>query len=283
MKKILVPTDFSTCADNAVNVALEVAQKVKAEIQFVHCLPVPTDWISLGSDQDNFYPEVNKRIKETGEELKELCRKAQKRGVVATTYLGLNDGTKEISDYVEKTHVDLIVMGSKGARGWKEMVLGSNAQRIIRSSSAPVMIVKPATKHLNAVRMVIVSDFLGAMSSDLEDTGLASFMKLARIATDLSIPLHFLYINTPEHFISTRVMMNRMKNYEEESGVTVVSKQIVDAGSLEKGLEDFLAGDTDSIIAMMTHGTQGLLRVLSGSTVEMVANHTESPFLSVKL
>ena len=283
MKKILVPTDFSTCADNAINVALEMARKVKAELQFVHCLPVPTDWVALGADQEKLYPEVNKKIREVQEDLKNLVRNVGTKGVEASSYLGLNDGTKEISKYIENTDVDLVVMGSKGAKGWKEMILGSNAQRIVRSSSAPVLIVKPGTKHLNALRMIIVSDFLGELNAQLEDTGVNGFLKLAQVASDLSIPIHFLYVNTPEHFISTKVMTTRMKSYEEASGIGAVSRDTVDAENLERGIEDYLAGDTDSIIAMMTHGTQGLLRMLSGSTVEAVANHTESPFLSVKL
>jgi len=65
MKKILIPTDFSSCADNAINVALEIARKVRAEVQFVHCLPVPTDWVSLGADQDKLYPEVIERSRKS--------------------------------------------------------------------------------------------------------------------------------------------------------------------------------------------------------------------------
>ncbi len=283
MKKILVPTDFSTCADNAINVALEIARKARAELQFVHCLPVPTDWISLGADQERLYPEVNKKINEIQEDLRDLARMAESKGVSATTYLGLNDGTREMCEYIEAMNVDLVVMGSKGAKGWKELILGSNAQRFIRSSAAPVLIVKPGTKHLNAMKMVVVSDFLGELDSELEDSGVKGLTKLTGIASDLAIPVHFLYVNTPEHFISTKVMMGRMKAYEHEAGVNIVSMEMVDAASLEKGIEDYLAGDTDSIVAMMTHGAQGLLRMLSGSTVESVANHTESPFLSVKM
>jgi len=142
------------------------------------------------------------------------------------------------------------------------MILGSNAQRIIRSSSAPVLIVKPSTKHLNALKMVIVSDFLGELNTHFEDSGVNGLLKLAEVASDLAIPTYFLYVNTPEHFIATKVMTVRIKSYEEDSGTDAVSKDIVDAASLEEGIEDYLAGGTDSIIAMMTHGAQGLLRML---------------------
>jgi len=48
-----------------------------------------------------------------------LVRETEKKGIKASTYLGLNDGTKEISEYIENTDVDLVVMGSKGPKGGK--------------------------------------------------------------------------------------------------------------------------------------------------------------------
>lgn len=141
MKNILVPTDFSKCAQIASDIAMELAKKSNAEIHFLHLLMTPVDWVNLPKEEEDNFHETKKEINHAKSELSKLKRKAEKLGLVVKDFLVFDKGREEI-DLHTKHHVhDFIIMGSNGSKGYKG-ILGSNTQRVIRNSSVPVLIVK---------------------------------------------------------------------------------------------------------------------------------------------
>ena len=283
MKKLLVPTDFSSCANKAAQVALELAKKLEAEVHFLHFTAIPIDWVNLENHQEKMYPDITKKVRNRQQKLNELVQKAERMGLPAYSYIGYNEGYSNVISYVEDHQIDLVIMGSHGASGLKEIFLGSNAQKIIRLSDIPVLVVKEDTPHFNALKMVVVSDFLGELNQDFDDVAQQGFKKLLEMAEKLELSVHLLYVNTPANFISSKVMLSRMADYESIAEDTIASSTIINANSIERGIKDYLGGDDESIVAMMTHGEQGFSRWVSGSKVEAIANHLSSPFLSIKM
>ncbi len=283
MKKILVPTDFSTCASNAVQVAMEIARKAKASIHFLHFTAIPIDWVNLEHNQEKMYPDVTKRVKECQEELNALVRQAREQDIDARTYIGYNESYANIIEYVENHEIDLVIMGSHGAKGLKEFFLGSNAQKVIRLCDAPVLVVKQTTPHFDAEEMVVVSDFLGDLDEKLDDKAQVSFARLLKLAELLELKINLLYVNTPLNFISTKVMRERMEDYKYIDADRVDKMEIVDSESLEQGLAYYLEENPNALFAMMTHGYSGVTRMMNGSLVETVANHVEAPLMSVRI
>ena len=66
-----------------------------------------------------------------------------------------------IMDISKKNDVDLIVMGSHGASGFKEMFIGSNAEKVVRNSEVPVLIIKQKEDNFQVNDFVFASDFPG--------------------------------------------------------------------------------------------------------------------------
>ena len=71
MKKILVPSDFSECANKAAQVAINISKMTGAEIRFLHIADVPVDWFSM-EDNENMYPEVTKNVRHFQSKLDEF-------------------------------------------------------------------------------------------------------------------------------------------------------------------------------------------------------------------
>jgi nucleotide-binding universal stress UspA family protein len=134
MKKILVPTDFSDYSSHALDWALQFAPKFDAKITLVHSIEVPDTTISYELVSD-FLMKVRAAAEE------ELAQKAER---IPTEYFGTThilEGTpsEELLKFAESNGYDMIIMGTHGRRGLAHLLLGSTAERIIRTSKIPVL------------------------------------------------------------------------------------------------------------------------------------------------
>ena len=283
MKRILVPTDFSSCAENATQIAKEVAKKIHAEIHFLHFTAIPIDWVNLNSDQGKMYPDVTKRVKECQDQLNKLVRVCEKEDIKASSYIGYNESYQNIIDHITNHKIDLVIIGSHGASGLKGAIIGSNAQKVIRLSTAPVLVIKQTTRHFDAKKMVIASNFPDGFDSS-EAAHMKSYLKLLSLADELKLEVDLLYVNTPAGFTSSKIIKYRMEPYQNHISKDVNTRHfVINANNLEEGIADYMEDNEGVIIGMITHGETGLNRLFKGSHVEDIANHVSSSILSVKM
>jgi nucleotide-binding universal stress UspA family protein len=144
--KILVPTDFSSAADQALERAAQLARLTGAELHLLHAYELPTMIgavdVPLALPQEFF-----DRIREAAQiQLEERVRKLTTGGLTALGHLTQDTPSRAILDSAAKVGSDLIVMGTHGRTGMKHVLLGSVAERTVRLASCPVMTVK-ATLH----------------------------------------------------------------------------------------------------------------------------------------
>ncbi len=145
-RKILVPTDFSTCADQALERAVQLARLTSAELHLLHAYELPT---TLGAiDVPLALPqEFFDRIREAAQsQLEQRMKKLTLEGLRARAHLTLDTPSRAILDVAAKLGVDLIVMGTHGRTGMKHVLLGSVAERTVRLATCPVLTVK-TTEH----------------------------------------------------------------------------------------------------------------------------------------
>jgi universal stress protein A len=144
IKTILVPTDFSGCADEALERATQLAKLTQAEIHLLHAYELPMPLVGVDvplSLPQEFYDQVRDGAKRG---VDKRISKVATEGVKATGSVVLDSPTRAILDAAVKMHADLIVMGTHGRTGMKHVLLGSVAERVVRLASCPVMTVKPS-------------------------------------------------------------------------------------------------------------------------------------------
>lgn len=275
MKKILIPTDFSDCANAASEYAIQLAQIAQAEINFLHLFSTPIDWVRLPKEKEKLYPEIRHAIAGAKTELSNWVKKTEKNGIKAQQSLTFNTGKEEILRYFKDHSHDFLIMGSNGAKGWQEKLIGSNAQQIIRNASVPVLIIKqPVFEPIKNILFV----------SDFTDVSRDSFHTLTDFADLIKAHIDLLFINTPNQFRETtetsRNMDGVMTHCNREKSCT---KNIINAKSIEDGIKDFMAEKPMDLIGICTHGKSGLQQIFSPSIAESIANHTQLPFLSIIL
>lgn len=274
MKKILIPTDFSSCANAAENYGLLLAEKIKAEIIYLHIVITPVDWSKLTKEQEAFFPETKNNIANAKEKLNSLIQSAEQKGVSARKILVFNDGNEKIHKFIESEHIDLVVMGSHGQYGFREHILGSNTYGVLRRSKVPVVVVKENNSKQKLENLVFATNFR-------EETG-ASFKAAEKLAESLGVKLHILFVNTPTYFMETNDILNIGKSYLEEFGTYSYEINIIDAFKEERGILHFGEKTNADGLAVITSGKSDLMQYFSPSVTENLIAMTDLPVISIR-
>jgi len=143
--RVLVPTDFSSDATQALQRAVGLARVLRAEIHLLHAYQLP---LPIGGPEPLPLPQVYfDRIRSTArEELGRLKDKVAAEGVtVASTVIVHDVAWRAIIDTAREIRADLIVMGTRGLTGLKHALLGSVAERVVRLAPCDVLTVKVAS------------------------------------------------------------------------------------------------------------------------------------------
>jgi nucleotide-binding universal stress UspA family protein len=146
IKKILVPTDFSSAANNALLYAAVIAERYGAQVEIFHAFTL-TVLTARGNPvlTDTDVAQANRQIAEAK-------LKRTKRMVSGRKHVKFNSTAvpiywqMELAEVIQKQQADLIVMGTTGAGGLKKIFMGSNAARVIRNSPTPVLAVPEHAK-----------------------------------------------------------------------------------------------------------------------------------------
>lgn len=135
-EQILVPTDGSDAATAAAEHAFELASVLDAG---VHILSV-VDTTSLGPDVRSLLGDSNERAQG---DVDALVEKARERGV-ASVEAAVEEGSPPdaIESYIDMHDIDLVVMGTTGRRGVDQILLGSVAEKTVRSAPVPVVTIR---------------------------------------------------------------------------------------------------------------------------------------------
>ncbi|PZX53968.1 nucleotide-binding universal stress UspA family protein [Algoriphagus ratkowskyi] len=276
MTKVLVPFDFTEQAQNALDLTTHLSNKFEnVEITVLHVIEVPSasgmgtmgggEMLPVYENQIFFIELMNRRK----QQLKDLESQYASNNYVLKTKIVLGNAFQNISSAIIDQNPDLVIMGSKGSSGMEEVLLGSNAEKIVRTSHCPVLTVKGAINPETFKKIVFASDF-----KDDQDE-LAERLKTIQKLFDAD--LYLVLINTPGNFESTRESARRIKNFANKYSITHAVAEIYNANSEEAGIVEFAEDIDADMIAMATHGRTGLIHLFTGSIAEDVVNHAKRP------
>lgn len=143
-KKILVPSDFSAHSQEALRAAADLATRYEGSVTIVHAYepvayPLPEGYVVFTATQlADMQTEFDKQLAVAKRDA--IAAGAQQ---VDTKQL-MGNPAYEIVEYAKQHGFDIIVMGTHGRRGLKHALLGSVAERVLRTAPCPVLIVKAA-------------------------------------------------------------------------------------------------------------------------------------------
>ena len=273
MKRILVPTDFSTQAENALKVAVQIAEKHDSEIYLFHTVELPSHLTR--ATNTGALPESIYFIKLTEKRFADILERPYLENVTINQTIGHGEIYEDILNAVKDKNIDLIVMGSHGASGFKEMFIGSNTEKVVRTSSIPVLVIKNEHENFEVTDFVFATDF----SEECREP----YTKAQSFAKTLGAKMHLLYINTPSGFKTTTEAHEIMNNFIKGMGAENYTLNVFNDTSVEKGILNFAKQNNMQLIGMSTHGRKGLAHFFNGSISEDLVNHAKMPVITFKI
>jgi nucleotide-binding universal stress UspA family protein len=276
MKKILVPVDFSKPAENALRVASELARKNNAELYVLHVVEMAetlfgTEQFNINDEQIIFFLKMAKK------RFSKFLDKPYLEGLKVTDSVEVGSPTMGINEIVKEENIDLLVMGSNGASGLDEILIGSNTEKVVRHSKVPVLVVKQELDKLEINDIVFASNF--------ENENLNAFKNAKAFADSFDANLHLLYVNLPgNQFYSSEEITQQINKFLEKAGMTDFDNiKIYNDYTIELGVINGAKALGADIIAMPTHGRKGLSHFFNGSIGEDVVNHSTLPVITFKI
>lgn len=135
-QRILVPTDFSYPAEQALKHALAIARRNRAEISLIHV-------VSKVSIPDMVFASTRIDLKLIKDLSAERMERLAKRFKLKPAHQVVCDGNaaEEVVKFAEKIKADLLVISSRGHTALERMVIGSTAERIVHFSTCPVLVI----------------------------------------------------------------------------------------------------------------------------------------------
>jgi nucleotide-binding universal stress UspA family protein len=151
---ILVPVDFSGCSSAAVDTALDLARLTGARLTLVNAYGVPVTWLPDGGAYVPTRPELAELERTALGELEPVRRRLAEAGVAVEARAVEGPPAETIVQAAREAGADLIVMGTHGRTGLKHLLLGSVAERVLRTAACPVLTVRgPAEKASPKLRV----------------------------------------------------------------------------------------------------------------------------------
>ena len=276
MKKILVPTDFSETAEHALKVAAQLAKKHHSEIYLLHMLELPTQLVDpVGGSNSQNLPESLFFMKLAHQRFAEIMARPFLKDIKVHETVMFHQAFEGIMEVSEEYKCDIIIMGSHGASGFKEMFIGSNTEKVVRSSKIPVLVIKNEHEKFEIDNFIFATDADTDTRSTLEAA--YDFSKIAEAK------FHILFINTPNNFITSTKVKKRIENFVLGTSVKDYKIHIYNDISVEKGILNFALKKQKTLIGIGTHGRKGLAHFFNGSISEDLVNHANMPVLTFKI
>jgi nucleotide-binding universal stress UspA family protein len=296
IKRILFPTDFSRCADQALEHAVFLAEKYEAEIHVLHAVTLFNDQPGVVNDEFEETEEMIKKLEDIAEiQLNKVSVahedddikiiKAQTRGISAAPV---------ILEYALKNSIDLIVMGTHGRRGLGHFFLGSVAEEIVRMSEAPVFTIREAktpTSPKAKENILVPVDFSEHSKNALVNAN--------EIAKSYEAKIHLLHIIEetmhPAFSLSGKSSIfdlipgidedcrKRTEKIAKETISSQVNYEIhIKGGRAASDIIKFAKENSTDLIVIATHGLTSLEHMLLGSVTEKVVRMAHCPVFTVK-
>lgn len=296
IKRILFPTDFSRCADQALNHALYLARQYGAELHLLHTI-VPLEYDA--NNPSHHFPDMAA----LAARLQQIASDRMSAALAARAVDGLQITAAQrqgisiaptILEYVEEQDVDLIVMGTHGRRGLGHLFLGSVAEEIVREAPCPVFTIRERKepRPVEAIRQILVP-------IDFSEHARDALLYALQFADSYGAHLHLLHVietnAVPPFYIglnisgydSTPDLKARVEKALQQLSEELPAAQVPVTTHLLEGyaahdIVHFAEQQAIDLIVIATHGLTGFKHLLLGSVTEKVVRRAPCPVFTVK-
>lgn len=269
IKKILVPTDFSECAENALEAAIKIATVLNAEIIILNAYSMPYTGTNVMIDisdvlKERSYEDLNKllhKLKQSGKDKNISIHIISEYGPAAEI----------IASVADTQGVDLVIMGTKGAGSLASKLLGSITSNALAKVKKPILVVPEKAIDFDIKNIVLASDLHTQSSEKLN--------ALIVLAKAFSARVNILYVNT--HAEEKPAIAKAIEGVKLNALLRDVDHDFVvtDNYDAEEGINQYAATHQTDVLAVIPHHYGFFERLFHRSISKKLSLHSNIPLL----
>ena len=276
MKKILFPTDFSPAADNAFLYALKMADTLKASILVVHLYELPQLKRNLPNTIKEVYESIEKEAYKSFQQnlphLDAIAASNHLSHIPVSYTVKAGETLDAINRLATSEQIDFIVMGTKGASGLKEILIGSVAAEVMENAPCPVIAIPEAASFDGKLDRI-------AFATDFKEQDLLALKKVLAFAHDFSAKVFCVHVDTSH----TETYLKRMEKLQLAIGETAdLEYRVLEGSHIEQTLGDFLEAENMDLLTMVTRKRNFIQELFNYSQTKQMAYHTKVPILALQ-
>lgn len=276
MENILVPTDFSENADNAVEYAAVIAQGCEAAITLLNIYsPVVSRYNVISSLLADEVAEAKIKVREKLQIIADTLQ-SQYPGIPCHVAVELGEPVDEILLAAKNKKTDMIIMGTQGASSIEKILLGSNAAEIVEKAACPVLVIPSNTVCQIPKRIMYATDYA---YSDIE-----SARVLTAIAKVFDATITFVHVTSQEEDIDDELTLMEKFTSEIKLATTYqkINSKILTDNTVIMGLDNIIQNDGADLLAVSTRRRNIFQKLYNPSITKKLANYTRIPLLAFK-
>lgn len=285
-EKLLLPTDCSEFSEGAIREAINLAKTCSSKLFIISVIETNPEYESIAPQL------IEKAEKETRQHLESVKNRAAKEGVDCEIIARQGeDPYKYIVDEAAKHQVSMIIMGRRGRKGLKRLMMGSVTAKVIGHSPCNVLVV-PRAARLEFRKILIATDgskYSNAAASEAVAIAKrcgASLIAASVVPYESISPLGIVHSEMQWELIteeSRKAAESNIKNVKQiaEKEDVKIEELILEGRPYEAIINAAKEKGVD-LIVVGSHGRTGLDRLLMGSVTERVIGHAECAVLVVK-
>ncbi len=272
MKNIIVPTDFSENANNALIYALSIARKTGAKVILFNAYHLP-------ASNSTTLRDISPILKQDAEQ--DLARLAnqiksnpQFSNVIYKTIARKGHLVNELNTVARETHADLIVMGTKGASGISELLIGTNTASVIADTKCPVMAVPASAVYKDISHILYATDY-----NEVDFDSIGKLTELARVFNASILLLHV--ADDSQTLVNEKNLIDKFtQKVKQKIAYPHISYRLVESTDILDGLDSTIESMNIDLVAMTTRKRGFFERFFSNSITKTMAYHTHIPLLA---
>ncbi|MDC6365941.1 MULTISPECIES: universal stress protein [Flavobacteriaceae] len=274
MKKIVLPTDFSENAFNAICYAVELLENATCIFYLVHSYTPALYRVdyALGSPGQFGLPDDHQHQAETTLEKirKRIKKKYTNPKHTFVTHAAFNSLEDEMASVVKNENIDLVVMGTQGATGAREILFGSNTVHIFRKSTVPVLAIPSSYKFNLPKEILFPTDY----EVNYSNSSIETLFWMAKL---WSAKLNVLHVTSSNGLTSeqekNKKALGKLINDQSFKIYDLPDQELVEA------INSFQMETTVDLLAMVKNKHSFLERLFIEPIIRNVGLHTNVPFL----
>lgn len=274
---ILLPTDFSKNSGNAISYAMELFKNEKCNFFFLHTY-TPSFYrmdYMLGGPLFSAIPDTDVDISLAGLEktLEDVKKSYENPKHSYNIISAFNTLTDEINEVTIEKEIDMVVMGTQGATGAKEIFLGTNTVYVLRKAIAPVLVIPENYTFQKIQKILFPSDYL----SNYKENELSTAINMVKLNKAKLIVLHV----KEEYDLTESQQENKMALYRSLDGLSTTFTEL--KGSLmPNAILNYVQDNEIDLLMMMNRKHSFFERLIERQNVDQIGFHIKIPFLVIR-